>query len=85
MPFVSVAGLTRMAGMNGTAIPDELSRRLEPIAGDPDAVAAVGVEVAAGLCERLIAAGAPGIHLYTLNRTGPVRRVWAELGLQRVA
>ena len=84
MPFVSVAGLTRMAGMNGTTIPPDLSRRLEPLAGDADAVAAVGVEVAAGLCERLIAAGAPGIHLYTLNRTGPVRRVWSQLGLQRV-
>jgi methylenetetrahydrofolate reductase (NADPH) len=85
MPFVSAAGLRRMADMNGTAIPLELSRRLEPLGGDADAVTAVGVEVAAGLCERLIAAGAPGIHLYTLNRTGPVRRVWAELGLQRVA
>jgi methylenetetrahydrofolate reductase (NADPH) len=85
MPFVSVAGLTRMAGMNGTAIPPELWRRLEPLAGDADAVTAVGVEVAAGLCERLIAAGAPGIHLYTHNRTGPVRRVWAELGPRRIA
>ena len=85
MPFVSVAGLRRMADMNGTAIPRDLSQRLEPLADDADAVTAVGVEVAADLSERLVAAGAPGIHLYTLNRTGPVRRVWAELGLRRVA
>jgi methylenetetrahydrofolate reductase (NADPH) len=85
MPFVSAAGLRRMAAMNGTAIPPELSRRLEPLADDPDAVTAVGVEVAAELSEALVAAGAPGIHLYTLNRTGPVRRVWAELGLRRAA
>ena len=85
MPFVSVPGLARMAGMNGTSIPPELSRRLEPVAGDAEAVTAVGVEVAAALCARLIAEEVPGIHLYTLNRTGPVGRVWGELGLQRVA
>lgn len=80
MPFVSVAGLRRMAAMNGTEIPAALAARLERVADDPVAVADLGAEVATDLARELVAAGAPGIHLYTLNRSGPVRRVWENLG-----
>ncbi len=79
MPFVSADGLRRMAEMNRTTIPAAIDERLDAIAGDPDAVEALGVEVAAGLCRDLLAAGAPGLHLYTLNRASPVRRVWDAL------
>jgi methylenetetrahydrofolate reductase (NADPH) len=79
MPFVSAEGLRRMAAMNRTAIPAELGDRLDATAGDPAAVEALGVEVAAGLGRDLLAAGAPGLHLYTLNRAAPVRRVWHAL------
>jgi len=78
MPFVSVPGLRRMAAMNGTVIPDELNARLEG-ASDAD-VGEIGVEVATELCMALLDAGAPGLHLYTLNRSGSVRRIWEALG-----
>ena len=80
MPFVSVAGLHRMAAMNGTEIPPELAARLDRVADDPAAVAELGVEVATELSRELVARGAPGIHLYTLNRSGSVRRIWDNLG-----
>jgi methylenetetrahydrofolate reductase (NADPH) len=80
MPFVSVAGLRRMAAMNGTEIPAGLATRLERVADDPAAVAELGAEIATDLSRELVEAGAPGIHLYTLNRSGPVRRVWGNLG-----
>ncbi len=79
MPFVSVAGLRRMAAMNGTEIPADLARRLERVADDPAAVVELGAQVATDLSRELVDAGAPGIHLYTLNRSGPVRRVWGNL------
>lgn len=79
MPFVSAAGLHRMAAMNGTEIPSDLEARLERAGDDPEAVAALGAEVATTLSWELVEAGAPGIHLYTLNRSGPVRRVWDNL------
>jgi methylenetetrahydrofolate reductase (NADPH) len=79
MPFVSAEGLRRMAAMNRTTIPDDLAARLEAVEDDPGAVEALGVDVAAGLCHDLVAAGAPGLHLYTLNRSSPVRRVWNRL------
>jgi methylenetetrahydrofolate reductase (NADPH) len=81
MPFVSVAGLERMAAMNNTLIPPALATRLAPVAGDPEAVTEVGVEVATALCAELMDAGAPGIHLYTLNRSASVRRIRRNLGV----
>ena len=63
MPFVSVAGLRRMAAMNRTDIPSDLSLRLDLVADDPAAVAELGVETAARLCADLSDAGAPGIQI----------------------
>lgn len=76
MPFVSASGVRRMAAMNNTTIPPDLDRRLDAVEDDPDGVVALGVEVAAALCEELAVRGAPGVHLYTLNRAEPVRLVW---------
>jgi methylenetetrahydrofolate reductase (NADPH) len=80
MPVVSVPGLRRMAAMNGTLIPPDLEGALDRAGDDARAVAEVGVEVATRLCEDLLRAGAPGLHLYTLNRAASVRRIWENLG-----
>src|SRR5262249_10208953 len=64
MPIMSVNGVVRMAGMNGSVIPGPLMDRLEAVREDPQAVLDVGVDVATRLCRELIEAGAPGIHLY---------------------
>ena len=80
MPLVNVAGARRMAAMNGAAFPDWLSERVDPVADDARAVAEIGAEVAATLAEELLRGGAPGLHLYALNRSKPalrvVRSVW---------
>ncbi|HTI33094.1 MAG TPA: methylenetetrahydrofolate reductase [Miltoncostaea sp.] len=76
MPIISAAGVRRMAAMNHTRIPDELSARLDRVAHDPEAVAELGVETAAALCEELVALGVPGLHLYSLNRSWSLRRLW---------
>jgi methylenetetrahydrofolate reductase (NADPH) len=82
MPAQSVAGVRRMAAMNGTVIPEALGDRLDAVADRPDEVAAIGVEVATELGAALLAAGAPGLHLYALNRSASVSRVVHDLGLR---
>jgi methylenetetrahydrofolate reductase (NADPH) len=79
MPIVSVSGVRRMAAMNGTAIPSELDARLDAAADDADEVARIGVEVATGLSRELLEAGAPGVHLYTLNRSAAAQRICERL------
>jgi methylenetetrahydrofolate reductase (NADPH) len=77
----SLAGLKRMAGMNGSVIPAALLDRLEAAADDADGLRAIGVEVATDLSQRLLDAGAPGLHIYALNRSASVLRIVDNLGL----
>ncbi|MGQ0433071.1 MAG: methylenetetrahydrofolate reductase [Microthrixaceae bacterium] len=81
MPIVSVAGVRRMAGMNGSAIPDALLERLVAVEDQPDEVAKIGIEVATDLGAALLAEDVPGLHLYSLNRSSSVRKIHANLGL----
>ena len=82
MPPIHVAGLIRMATMNGSVLPPPLMARLEPVADDLDAVRDIGVEVATDLSRRVLDAGAPGLHLYALNRSASVLRIVENLGLR---
>jgi methylenetetrahydrofolate reductase (NADPH) len=77
-----LTGLKRMADMNGSVIPPPLLERLEASADDPQALRAIGVEVATDLSARLLEAGAPGLHLYALNRSESVLRIVDGLGIR---
>jgi methylenetetrahydrofolate reductase (NADPH) len=85
MPFVSVPGTRRMAAMNGSSIPDDLNARMEAVDGDPEAVRALGIDVAVELSAQLLEQGVPGLHLYTMNRAASVREVTDRLGLRAPA
>ena len=77
-----LSGLKRMAAMNGSVVPTALLDRLEAAADSPDDMREIGVEVATDLCARLREEGAPGLHLYALNRSALVLRIVANLGLR---
>ena len=81
MPITNIASVARMAQLSGAAIPTWLTDRLEAVADDPEAVRRVGVDTATELCARLLEAGAPGLHFYTLNRSTATREIYANLGL----
>jgi methylenetetrahydrofolate reductase (NADPH) len=80
MPFVSVAGTIRMAGVNGCEVPEALRERMDVVDGDAEAVRRLGVEVASELCAELLAEGVPGLHIYAMNRSTSIREVYANLG-----
>jgi methylenetetrahydrofolate reductase (NADPH) len=83
MLFRNLGGLVRMSAMNGSKVPNpEIMERLEEAGDDESAVVDIAVELTTLVCERLLAAGVPGIHLFTLNRSDAALRVVQELGLQ---
>jgi methylenetetrahydrofolate reductase (NADPH) len=81
MPVIDVGGVQRMSAMNGTVIPAALHERLVDADGDAAVVERIGVDAATELCERMRSAGAPGLHLYALNRSASVRSIYENLGL----
>ncbi len=81
MPVTNLAQIERFAALSGATFPVWLADRLQAVGDDPAAVRAIGVEVATQLCARLMDAGAPGLHFYTLNRSTATREVAANLGL----
>jgi methylenetetrahydrofolate reductase (NADH) len=81
MPITNLASVARMAQLSGAAIPTWLTDQLDAVADDPEAVRRVGVDTATELCARLLDAGAPGLHFYTLNRSTATREIYANLGL----
>jgi len=81
MPINNLSSIRRMAAMSGAAVPPEVVERVEAVADDPDGVRRVGIDMATELCQRLLDAGAPGLHFYTLNRSTATREIYANLGL----
>jgi len=81
MLFRNLGGLTRMSTMNQSKLPADMVERLEAAGDDEAAVIDIAVEIGTLVSERLLAAGVPGIHLYTLNRADAALRVIHELKL----
>lgn len=83
MPVTNLASVHRMAQMSGTAVPSWLTDRLERC-NDADQVRRLGIEIATDLCRDLLAAGAPGLHLYTLNRAATAKEIAMNVDLAAV-
>jgi methylenetetrahydrofolate reductase (NADPH) len=81
MPIISVPGIERAVLLSGCRFPPDLAEDLRAHADDKTAVRKIGVEFAAGLCERLLAEGVPGLHFYTLNGSRATREIYQVLGL----
>ncbi|PJJ62325.1 methylenetetrahydrofolate reductase [Compostimonas suwonensis] len=80
MPVLSSRRLERILELTGEAAPVELQRRLS-VHASPASQAAVGLDYATELSAEVLDGGAPGLHLYTFNRSGPVLAILRELGL----
>jgi methylenetetrahydrofolate reductase (NADPH) len=83
MPITRVGQVERMAAMCGASIPDGLRREMHARGEDPEAVLDFGVAYATLQCSELLAAGAPGIHFYTLNRSPATRAILSALKLAK--
>ncbi len=83
MPITKVGQVERMAKMCGSEIPQGLREELHAREDDAEAVLDFGVAYATLQCAELLAAGAPGIHFYTLNRSPATRAILSALKLAR--
>jgi methylenetetrahydrofolate reductase (NADPH) len=82
MPVTNLKSVPRMATM-GAAVPGWMVERLERAdeTGGADGVRDEGIAIATELCRKLLEAGVPGLHFYTLNRSSATREIYRALGL----
>jgi methylenetetrahydrofolate reductase (NADPH) len=83
IPIASFGQVARICQLCDASIPTELAEAMEALGGDAEAEALLGVAYAAQQCDELLAAGAPGIHFYALNRAPGTRAVLAALRASR--
>jgi methylenetetrahydrofolate reductase (NADPH) len=81
MPIANFTQLARFSDTCGAEIPRWIRLRLQSFGDDRASIRAFGLDVVTELCDRLLAAGAPGLHFYTLNMAGLTSTLWQRLGL----
>jgi methylenetetrahydrofolate reductase (NADPH) len=81
MPILNLGNIRRQGELIGTDVPASVVERIAAHEGDPAAMRATGIAIAAELCEELLDGGAPGLHFYTLNRSRATREIFAALNM----
>ena len=81
LPILSTEQIRRFTAICGATLPAELATRLDAFGDDADAVRDFGIEFATRQCEALLKGGAPGLHLYSLNRSASCLAILKNLGL----
>ncbi len=80
MPIVKFSQLARFSDACGAEIPRWMRKNLESYGDDSASVLAFGLDVVTGLCEKLLAGGAPALHFYTLNQAAATAEILKRLG-----
>lgn len=81
MPITNASGIIRFADGCGAEIPRWMRLRLQGFGDDTASIQAFGLDVITELCEKLRAAGVPGLHFYTMNQSRAVLEIGGRLGL----
>lgn len=81
MPVSNGPQIKRIASMCGAAIPKKLAEAIEKFGDDAASIEQFGIEYATEQCRELLKQGIPGIHFYTLNKSGPTEQIYRNLGL----
>jgi methylenetetrahydrofolate reductase (NADPH) len=83
MPITNYMQLARFSDACGAEIPRWIRLKLASFGDDRVSIQAFGLDVVTALCDRLLAAGSPGLHFYTMNQAATTLELWRRLGLPR--
>ena len=81
MPIGNFVQLARFSDACGAEMPRWLRQKLASFGDDLASIRSFGLDVVTDLCDRLLSAGAPGLHFYTMNQAGLTSIIWQRLGL----
>lgn len=79
LPITNRNQLLRFSEMCGAEVPRWIRQRLSDFGDDKASIRDFGIDVVAGLAQRLLDGGAPGLHFYTLNNADVTMAIWRQL------
>lgn len=81
MPITNFKQLANFSSICGAEIPRWLSYKLQDFGDDLESLREFGIDFITSMCEQLISQGIPGLHFYTLNKSGASIEICKRLGL----
>jgi methylenetetrahydrofolate reductase (NADPH) len=81
LPVQSASQIKKFTALCGAKLPAKLLSRLDELGEDDAAVSEFGIQYATCQCEELLKRGVPGLHFYTLNKSGPTTKILKNLEL----
>ncbi len=82
MPLVKASNINRIKSMCGSTIPLEFRNMIETYRNKPEVMEEIGLNYAVYQIIDLIAKGAPGVHLYIMNRSDVAHEI--KIRMRRV-
>ncbi|TVR13003.1 MAG: methylenetetrahydrofolate reductase [NAD(P)H] [Planctomycetota bacterium] len=79
LTVVDYPAIERFSSFCGATIPQALKELMEPLQERPSAARAAGIAYTIHLCRELLDLGAPGIHIYALNRSTAAAEITTAL------
>ncbi len=79
LPVTSYEAAIHFCKGCGASVPQKVHDIFAPLAQDREKTLAAGIAFAVEQCRELLAGGAPGLHLYTLNKAEPVATILRSL------
>lgn len=79
MPLTSAKNIKKIKTMCGSTIPIEFRNMIEVYAENPAVMREIGLNYAVYQIIDLIAKGAPGVHLYIMNRADTAKEIYQRL------
>ncbi|MFH0753765.1 MAG: methylenetetrahydrofolate reductase [NAD(P)H] [Candidatus Omnitrophota bacterium] len=79
LPITNYESAVNFCAGCGASVPQRVHDIFKPISDDKEKTLEAGIRFAVDQCQELLAGGAPGLHLYTLNRAEPVKTILEAL------
>ncbi|KAI7784854.1 methylenetetrahydrofolate reductase 1 [Diaporthe eres] len=79
MPIATYSSFLRRVNHMKCRVPQEFMDALEPVKNDDAAAREIGKTLVANMCRKILAAGIPHLHFYTMNLAQATRMVLEEL------
>ncbi|MBC5582225.1 methylenetetrahydrofolate reductase [Anaerofilum sp. BX8] len=76
MPIVKLGQIQRTVALSSASLPASFSKMITRYEYDADGLYKAGIQYAVSQCLALLAGGAPGVHIYTMNNADVARQVY---------